>query len=102
MEKSIRVRILGRDYPLIVREEDESLTRDMAAYVDAKMQAFKQAHPEQSEVITAVVTALSLAEELFTAREQGEQAAQALNNNLDLLDAELAAALSDNESERSS
>ena len=48
MEKSIRVRILGRDYPLLVKEKDEALTRNMASYIDGKMQAFKKAHPDQS------------------------------------------------------
>ncbi|MEZ4702816.1 MAG: cell division protein ZapA [Rhodothermales bacterium] len=69
MEKTIRVQVMGRDYPLRIAESDEALTREMAAYVDAKMKAFKQAFPKQPEVTTAVVTALALAEELFSARD---------------------------------
>lgn len=102
MEKSIRVRILGRDYPLLVREEDERLTREIAAYVNAKMQAFKKAHPEQSEVTTAVVTALALAEEVFSLTEQHDQSLQALDEELDNLDRQLAAVLPNGESQRSS
>ena len=83
MEKSIRVRILGRDYPLRVQEDAEAVTREMAAYVDAKMQNFKTAHPEQSDLVTAVVTALALAEEVFTAREMPP------NDFLDQIDDEL-------------
>ena len=60
MEKSIRVRILGRDYPLLVKEQDEALTREMAAYIDGKMQAFKKAHPDQSDLVMAVMTAQGL------------------------------------------
>lgn len=95
MEKSIRVRILGRDYPLLVGEQDEALTREMAAYIDGKMQAFKKAHPEQSDLVTAVMTALGLAEELFNASEQRHESIHSLDDELDALDHALAEALAD-------
>ena len=94
MEKSIRVRILGRDYPLRVQEEDEASTREMAASVDARMRTFKTAHPEQSDLVTAVVTALALAEELYTAREAAPATTPALDDELEALDQLLADALS--------
>ena len=93
MEKSIRVRILGRDYPLRVRPEDEAVTRDMAAYVDGKMSAFKQAHPEQQDLVAAVVAAMALVEELYTTRAKANRTIQALEDELEALDAELAQAL---------
>ena len=93
MEKSIRVRILGRDYPLLVREQNETLTRDMAAYVNGKMQAFKKAHPEQSDLVTAVMTALSLAENLLDTSEKDNQTLHALDHELSALDRALAEAL---------
>ena len=98
MEKSIRVHILGRDYPLLVKEQDEALTRDMAAYIDGKMQAFKKAHPEQSDLVMAVMTALGLAEELFNASEKNNQALPTLDDELDALDRAPAAALANGES----
>ena len=73
MEKSIRVRVLSRDFALRVREEDENATRAFADHVDAKMRAFKEAHPEQPELTVAIVTALALAEELHAARDAQEQ-----------------------------
>ena len=94
MEKSIRVRILGRDYPLRVQEEDEAATREMAAYVDAQMRAFKTAHPEQSDLVTAVVTALALAEELYSAREAPQATLHQFDAEIDALDQLLADALS--------
>ena len=94
MAKSIRVRILGRDYPLIVREEDEAITREMASYVDHKMQAFKQAHPEQSDLVTAIITALALTEEIYKLRETKDDTLQHLDTELDTLDRHLAQALS--------
>ncbi|HMB91499.1 MAG TPA: cell division protein ZapA [Rhodothermales bacterium] len=91
--KSIRVRILGRDYPLIVREEDEAITREMASYVDSKMQTFKQAHPEQSDLVTAIITALALTEEVYKLRETENNALEHLDTELDALDRQLAQAL---------
>lgn len=93
VEKPIRVKILGRDYALRVRAEDEAVTRRIAAYVDERMRMFQQAHPQQPEVTTAVIAALSIAEELFTAHDQHDRAAAALENELNALDLRLAAAL---------
>jgi cell division protein ZapA len=74
MDKTIRVRVLGRDYALRVREEDEGFTRTVAAYVDDKMKTFRQRHPEPPELTTAVVVALALAEEMMTAKEEQRRA----------------------------
>ncbi len=95
MEKSIRVRILSREYPLIVREEDEALAHEMAAHVETKMRAFKKSHPEQPDLVAAVVAALALAEELYSTWEQGERALRNLDSELGALDRRLAEALSD-------
>ena len=89
MDKPIRVRIMGRDYPLRVREDDEALTREMATYVDTKMQTFKQAHPDQSDLVTAVMTALALTEDLFNLRTKNDQTFE----TLDTLDQALAEVL---------
>jgi cell division protein ZapA len=88
MEKSIQVQILGRRYPLRVREEDEQLARSVAAYVDGKMQIAREAVPNQSDTTLAVLTALSIAEELFTLREE-RAAANALIAEVDRLSEEL-------------
>ena len=98
MERSIRVCILGRDYPLLVKEQDETLTRNMAAYIDGKMQAFKKAHPDQSDLVMAVMTALGLTEELFNASEKNKQTLHTLNDELDELDRALAEALANGKS----
>lgn len=96
MEKPIRVRVLNRDFTLRVRSEDEAATRELAGYVDAKMKAFKEAHPEQPDLTAAIVTALALAEELQAAREAQERAAQpgaGLENELAALERLLTEAL---------
>lgn len=90
MAKPIRVRILGRDYALRVREEDEAATRKVAAFVDERMTAFMKAHPEQPELTTAIISALTIAEELFTLTEKHEKLVRALDEELVYLDAKLA------------
>jgi cell division protein ZapA len=91
MDKPTRVRLMGREYTLRVREEDEALTQEMAAYVSAKMEAFRNAHPEQSEITAAVITALALAEEIYTLRDRQYPE---LDDELKALDKRLADALS--------
>ncbi len=72
MDKSIKVKILGRDYPLRVREEDERSMREIAAWVDQRMQAFREAFPEQPELTAAVITAMTLAEEYHLFQQSRE------------------------------
>jgi cell division protein ZapA len=83
--KSIRVHILGREYGLRVQEEDEAFTREMASFVNARMEQFRDNHPEQAELTTAVITALALAEELHTLKEEQTGSTEALNRELDRL-----------------
>ena len=93
MQKAIRVTIGSRDYSLRVREENETLTREIAHYVDSKLRAFKDAHPEQSDTTAAVITAMAVAEELFMARSGTEDHGDSIALAIDELERELAAAL---------
>ena len=83
--KSIRIHILGREYALRVQEEDEAFTREMASFVNARMEQFRDDHPEQAELTTAVITALALAEELHTLKEEQAGGTEALHDELDHL-----------------
>lgn len=91
--KSIRVHILGREYALRVQEEDESFTREMASFVNARMEEFRDAHPEQAELTTAVITALALAEELHANEKEQNGDAKALNDELARLADQLGSAV---------
>ena len=91
--KSIRVHVMGREYGLRVQEEDESFTRKVASFVNERMEQFRDAHPEQAELTTAVITALALAEELHTLRDERAEDAEALNDELDRLADRLGAAI---------
>jgi len=93
MTQSIRIRILNREYALFVQEEDEALTREVAAYVNDKMVAFKNAHPEQTDLTTAVITSLAFAEEIHTMLENQDQLLSALDDTYDALSEKLGNAL---------
>jgi len=95
--KSIHVSVLGRTYALRVQDEDEAFTRKVAAFVDDRMKAFKESHPEQAELTTAVVTALAIAEDLHELREEVNEEREALNGELDRLAGRLASAVASEE-----
>lgn len=91
--KSIRVHVMGREYALRVQEEDEAFTRKVASFVNERMEQFRDEHPEQAELTTAVITALALAEELHTQRDEQADEAKALNVELAQLADRLGTAL---------
>lgn len=87
--KSIQVEILNRTYPLRVDEESEAFMRELAEHVNQKMTAFQEAYREQSEITTAVITALAIAEELHTARREHGQELDEVDAEVDKLTARL-------------
>ena len=83
MEKSVRVKILGREYGLRVQEDDEGLTQEIASYLDSKMRLFRDAHPEQQDVTTAVIAGLAVTEELFTNQSRLSSDREEIDRQLD-------------------
>lgn len=72
MDKTIRVSILGRTYPLRVEEGDEEFTRRVASVVDARareMQRLAEGHPDLTHVVLA---AMSLGEEALAAQDRSD------------------------------
>jgi cell division protein ZapA (FtsZ GTPase activity inhibitor) len=67
MSQTIKVSIFGTEYPL--RSNDEALTKQLAADVDAQLREFQQKLPSQSTTTLAVLTALNFAEEESHTRE---------------------------------
>ncbi len=63
--KSIKVTILGKQYPLKVNDEDEEMMQEIARYVDKRFQEFRKAFINQAEPTIMVLASLSIAEELF-------------------------------------
>ncbi len=67
--KSIKVTILGKQYPLKINEGDEELMQDIAGFVDKRFYDFRKALINQPESTIMVLASLSIAEELFMAND---------------------------------
>lgn len=91
--KPLKVRFLGKDYTLRVSEDDELATLEMAEYLDAKLRAFKSAHPDQSDLTASVITALAVTEELFVERARKLDPGTHVNGQLTELERMLSDAL---------
>ena len=91
--KSIRVQILGKEYPLRVQEGHEKTMQEVANAVDSRMQAFKVSHPHQSDLVAAVISALTLAEEVLELRENSSAVLQAMSSQILLMEKQLQEAL---------
>ncbi|MCY4673736.1 MAG: cell division protein ZapA [Bacteroidetes bacterium] len=93
MPQPLKVRILGRDYPLRVQASDVETMRNVAQDVDQRMQAFKNQNRGEPDLVAAVITALQLAEELLGAKEASDALVTALDRETDHLDHILAEVL---------
>lgn len=67
--ESIKVSILGKQYPLKIKEGDEEMMQQIAEYVDKRFYDFRKALLNQSETTIMVLASLSIAEELFLSNE---------------------------------
>ena len=94
-QESITVRILDREYPLLVNSDDIATINSVAENVNHRMKTFKEQYPEQPDLVAAVFIALELAEELISARETSSVLLTAIDREADYLDRELSQALKD-------
>jgi cell division protein ZapA len=87
MKRSVTVQIAGVRYALKT-EEDDRWVKSVAAYVDSRIrEAQKHARTPDTQAV-AVLTALQIAEELFTVRrEAGELRKKIKEKSQSLLDA---------------
>ena len=68
MDKSIRVSILDREYPLRVKEDEEDRARAIAAHVEERMQGIRRRLPTEPDITVAVMAAMALADDLYSTR----------------------------------
>jgi cell division protein ZapA len=69
MSRGIKVKIFGQTYT-INGDLDEAYVRDLAAYVDGKMQAISENTTTIDTQKAAVLAALSIADELYSLRKE--------------------------------
>ena len=87
MKRSVTVQIAGVRYALKT-EEDDRWVKSVAAFVDAKIRDVQKHTRTVDTQAVAVLTALQIAEELFTERrESGELRKKIRDKSQSLLDA---------------
>lgn len=67
----VQVEIFGQQYPIRTTLQDEEYVKRIARYVDGKMREIHQSMRPDSSTKVAILTALNIADELFS--ERGEQ-----------------------------
>jgi len=88
--KSIKVNILGKQYPLKVEDSEEEAMKRIAQYVDEKFRQYKKELNKQPDTTIMTLAALSIAEELFEERkrnkeldQQGDEVLENVNKTLE-------------------
>lgn len=71
--KSVKVTILGKQYPLKVEDSEEETIKRIARYVDDKFRQYKQELNKQPDTTVMSLAALAIAEELFEERKQNRE-----------------------------
>ena len=71
--KSIKITILGKQYPLKVEESEEEAMKRIAGYVDDKFRQYKKELNKQPDTTIMTLAALSIAEELFEERKRNRE-----------------------------
>lgn len=87
-EKSVRVKILDRDYPLRIAASDEAYTYHLATMVDERFRRLRADIPMQPDLTHAVIGAMEIAGELYSFRAD-------LNRQSAHVDEEVSALLSE-------
>jgi len=90
--KSIKITILGKQYPLKVEDSEVETMIRISQYVDEKFRQYKKELAKQPETTVMVLAALSIAEELFEERkrnrelsQQDDKALQGVNRSIEKL-----------------
>lgn len=81
--KSIKVTILGKQYPLKVEDSEEENMIRICNYVDERFRKYREQLVKQPESTVMSLAALSIAEELFEARNNSSQMEKNENNTMD-------------------
>lgn len=87
--KSIKVTILGKQYPLKVAENEVENMQQIAQFVDEKFRLYKRELNKQPESTIMVLAALSIAEELFEARRNVENSVEVENKLMESVNSSL-------------
>ncbi|MEX0780391.1 MAG: cell division protein ZapA [Balneolales bacterium] len=93
--KSIKVTVLGKQYPLKVNDGGEADMHEISAYVDKRFRDFKNRLANQSESTIMTMAALSIAEEFFLEKEKKTQSSDNSEEVLKAVNTSLSEILTD-------
>lgn len=71
--KSIKLNIYGKQIPLKVADDEVETMHRLAAYVDDKFKTYREQLSNQPDSMVMILSALSIAEDVFEARAEVEQ-----------------------------
>ncbi len=78
---SVKVTIYGTEYP-VKGDADSQYIEEVAAYVDEKMREVAQGLSVKSTTKVAILTALNITDELFTARRSNSDMTEEIHNRI--------------------
>ncbi|HET6400051.1 MAG TPA: cell division protein ZapA [Candidatus Kapabacteria bacterium] len=91
MAQTVKVTILGSEYPL--RSNDEALTQQLAQEVDGQLRELQSKLPSQSTTTLAVLAALNFAEQEAHTKENERREIDRIALDLETLSAALEQAM---------
>ncbi len=70
-KKRLRIKIFDKEYSLLV--ENEELAKELADFVNERMDSLRQEMPDQPAQTIAIIASLNLAYELFLERNKNKE-----------------------------
>ena len=90
---TIKVHILGKEYPIVCPKDEEHELLIAARYLDDKMRSVRDTGRVIGSERIAVMTALNIAHELIQAQNQNKVLSSGLGNRLNTLNQKIDSAL---------
>jgi len=85
----VKIAIFGQDYPIRANVGDEEYVRTIAQYVDEKMREIDETMRPSSTMKIAILTALNIADELMSLRNEQKESMVDYQEKIDKLVFEL-------------
>ncbi len=82
MQKPVEVTILGQKF-VVKSESDEAYVREVASFVDQRMNDILQKTKSVSNLNVAILSAMNIADEFFSFKKKKEQSIQTVTKKIE-------------------
>jgi cell division protein ZapA len=82
MQKPVEVTILGQKF-VVRSDSDDTYVRDVAAFVDQRMNDILQKTKSASNLNVAILSAMNIADEFFSFKRKKKQSVQAVEKKIE-------------------